>query len=44
MTKTIKGIKVDFASVPIEMVTGMERDMIRKVVQQPISWVYLRMK
>jgi len=26
------------------VVTGMERDMVRKVVQQPTSWVYLRVE
>jgi len=41
MTKTVKGIELEFASVPIGAITGMERDMIRKVVQQPTSWAYL---
>jgi len=44
MTKSVKSVKLDFASVPIGVVTGIERDMIRKVVQQPISWAYLRVE
>jgi len=32
MTKTVKGIKLEFASVPIGAVTGVERDIVRKVV------------
>jgi len=44
MTKTVKGVKLEFASVPIEAVTGMERDMVRKVVQQPTFWAYLRVE
>jgi len=44
MTKMVKSIELEFASVPIGAVTGMERDMIRKVVQQPASWTYLRVK
>jgi len=44
MTKTVKGIKLEFASVPIGVVTGVERDMVRKVVQQPTSWAYLRVE
>ena len=42
MTKSVKGIKLEFTSAPIGAVTGMERDMVRKVVQQPASWTYLR--
>jgi len=41
MTKLVKGIELEFASVSIGAVTGVERDMVRKVVQQPTSWVYL---
>jgi len=37
MTKLVKGVELEFASVPIGAVTGMERDMVRKVVQQPAS-------
>jgi len=44
MTKSVKGIKPEFANVPIGAVTGMERDMVRKVVQQPASWAYLRVE
>jgi len=44
MTKSVKGIKLEFASVPIGAVIGIERDMVRKVVQQPISWVCLRVE
>jgi len=44
MTKTVKGIELEFMSASIGAVTGMERDIIRKVVQQPTSWVYLRIK
>jgi len=32
MTKSVKGIKLEFASVPIGAVTGMERDVVREVV------------
>jgi len=44
MTKLVKGIELEFASVPIGAVTGMERDLIRKVVQQPTSWMDLRVE
>jgi len=44
MTKSVEGIELEFASVPIGAVTGIERDMVRKVVQQPTSWAYLRVK
>jgi len=44
MTKSVKGVELEFASAPIDVVTGMERDMVRKVVQQPTSWVYLRVE
>jgi len=44
MTKSVEGIELEFASVPIGAVTGMERDLIRKVVQQPTSWAYLRVE
>jgi len=44
MTKSVKDIKLEFASAPIGAVTGMERDMVRKVVQQPTSWAYLRVE
>jgi len=44
MTKSVKGIELEFASAPIGAVTGMERDLIRKVVQQPTSWAYLRVE
>jgi len=33
MTKTVKSIKLEFASVPIRVVIGIERNIIRKVVQ-----------
>jgi len=33
MTKSVKGIELEFASVPIGAIIGMERDMVRKVVQ-----------
>jgi len=32
MTKLVEGIELEFASTPIGAVTGMERDMVRKVV------------
>jgi len=41
MTKSVKGVELEFASAPIGAVTGVERDMVREVVQQPTSWVYL---
>jgi len=44
MTKTVKDVELEFASAPIGVVTGMERDMVRKVVQQPTSWAYLRVE
>jgi len=44
MTKSVKGIELEFASVPIGAVTGVVRDMVRKVVQQPASWAYLRVE
>jgi len=44
MTKSVKGVKLEFASASIGAVTGMERDMVRKVVQQPTSWAYLRVE
>jgi len=30
MTKSVKGVKLEFASAPIGAVTGMERDMVLK--------------
>jgi len=44
MTKTVKSIELEFASISIRAVTGIERDMVRKVVQQPVSWAYLRVE
>jgi len=44
MTKLVKGIELEFTSAPIRVVIGMERDMVRKVVQQPTSWAYLRVE
>jgi len=44
MTELVKDVKLEFASIPIGAVTGMERDMVRKVVQQPTSWAYLRVE
>jgi len=44
MTKSVKGVELEFMSVPIGVVTGMEKDMIRKVVQQPTSWANLRVE
>jgi len=44
MTKSVKGVKLESASVSIRAVTGMERDIVRKVVQQPTSWAYLRVE
>jgi len=44
MTKSVKGVELEFVSAPIGMVTGMKRDMVRKVVQQPISWAYLKVE
>ena len=41
MTKSVKGVELEFASAPIGAVTGVERDMVREVVQQSTSWVYL---
>jgi len=41
MTKLVKGIKLEFASAPIGVVTVIERNMVRKVVQQPTSWAFL---
>ena len=40
----LAGIELEFASAPIGVVTGVERDMVRKVVQQPTSWAYLRVE
>jgi len=44
MTKSVKSVKLKLASVPIGAVTGMEKDMVRKVIQQPISRAYLRVE
>jgi len=33
MTKLVKDIKLEFASAPIGAVTGIERDVVRKVAQ-----------
>ena len=44
MTKLVKSVELELVSVPIGAITGIERNMIRKVVQQPISWVYLRVE
>ena len=44
MTKSVKGVKLEFVSAPIGAVTGMERDVVKKVVQQPTSWVCLRVE
>jgi len=44
MTQSVKGIELEFASTPIGAITRIERDMVRKVVQQPKSWAYLRME
>jgi len=44
MIKIVKGVELEFASIPIGVVTGIERDMIRKVVQQPTSWANLRIE
>jgi len=44
MTKLVKGIELEFTSASIRVVIGMERDMVRKVVQQPTSWAYLRVE
>ena len=44
MTKSVKGVELEFVSAPIGAVTGMERNMVRKVVQQPTSWAYLRVE
>jgi len=44
MTKSVKSIELEFASAPIGVVTGMERDVVREVVQQPTSWTYLRVE
>jgi len=44
MTKSVKGVELEFASALIGAVTGMERDMVRKVVQQLASWAYLRVE
>jgi len=32
MTKLAKGVELKFVSAPIGVVTGMERDLVRKVV------------
>jgi len=37
MTKSVKSVELEFVSAPIGAVIGMERDMVRKVVQQPTS-------
>jgi len=37
MTESVKGVKLELVSAFIGAITGMERDMIRKVIQQPIS-------
>ena len=44
MTKSVKGVELEFASAPIGAVTGIERDVVREVVQQPVSWAYLRVE
>jgi len=44
MTKSVKSIKLKLVSAPIRVVIRIERDMVRKVVQQPISWAYLRVE
>ena len=44
MTKSVKGIELEFASASIGVVTGMERDVVREVAQQPTSWTYLRVE
>jgi len=33
MTKSVKSVELEFTSAPIRTVTGMERDIVRKVVQ-----------
>jgi len=32
MTKSVKDVKLEFVSASIGVVTGIERDMIRKVI------------
>ena len=44
MTKSVKSVELEFVSAPIGAVTGMEKDMVREVVQQPASWAYLRVE
>jgi len=44
MIKSVKDIKLELVSVPIGAVIGIERDMVRKVVQQPTSWAYFMVK
>jgi len=44
MTKSVKSVELEFVSAPIGAVIGMERDMVRKVVQQPTSWACLRVE
>jgi len=44
MTKSVKSVKLELASVPIRAVTGIEENIIRKVVQQSTFWAYLRVE
>jgi len=36
MTKSVKGVKLEFASAPIGAVTGMERDVAYRIVRKEI--------
>ena len=44
MIKTVKSVELEFVSASIEAIIGMKRDIIRKVIQQPVSWAYLRVE
>jgi len=44
MIKTVKSVELEFVSAPIGAIIGMKRDIIRKVIQQPASWAYLRVE
>jgi len=44
MTQMVKGPQVRCAKTFIRAIAGMKGDTIREVVQQPITWAYLRVE
>jgi len=44
ITKTVKGLKISLDSTPLKAITRVKGDTIRKVAQQPISWVSLKVE